>query len=81
MRRGRPNEQLRRCTTEGLVWQIVCRYIKASDYSLTSRAAAKLINCSLGAVGKTMAWKYYARVKRLAAADRTVDLSERRRKS
>lgn len=63
MKRGRPNEQLRRLTGEGRVWQIVGKSAKVGNYSLTVRRVASMVGLSVGAVAKTWAWRIYTRLK------------------
>ena len=63
-KRGRPSEQLKKETSEGRVWTIVCKLRSDHDYSKTIREIARLSHCSTGAVAKTLAWKGYLQVKR-----------------
>lgn len=62
MKRGRPNEQLRKCTVEGLVWQVVCKFTRANDTTLTVKMLREMTGCSAGAIVKTLAWQGYSKM-------------------
>lgn len=62
-KRGRPSEQLKRETAEGLVWSIVRKLRENGDLGKTIRDIARLSRCSVGAVSKTLAWKGYRQEK------------------
>ena len=82
--RGRPSEQLKKVTCEGVVWDIVCKLRSHGDYSKTIRQIAKLSGYSPAAVQKTLAWHGYLEEKNPRVGSRrrlSSAASPRRRRS
>lgn len=78
-RRGRPNEQSKRETSEGRVWTIILSLRSRGDFGRTIREVGRLSRCSIGAVAKTMAWKGYQLERKSAGHTKPTSLRSQTR--